>query len=91
MQAASLEPNSIFATDFRIVRALAQGGMGAVYVAEQLSTSSLRAIKVMHPQLVHDDVARRRFEQEARVGSKIRSDHVVQVIAAGIDEPTAMP
>jgi len=65
--------------------------MGAVYVAEQLSTGRKRALKLMHPSLVSDAKLRERFEQEARVGAKIPSDHVVQVIAAGVDEATGAP
>jgi serine/threonine protein kinase/TPR repeat protein len=86
-----LYPDTIFASDFRIVRPLSEGGMGAVYLVEQISTGSPRALKVMHEHLVSDDKLRKRFVQEARVGSKIRSDHVVQVIAAGIDEASATP
>ncbi len=65
--------------------------MGAVYVAEQLSTGRRRALKLMHPSLVSDTKLRERFEQEARVGARIPSDHVVQVIAAGIDDATGSP
>ena len=65
--------------------------MGAVYVAEQRSTGALRALKLMHPELVANVTARRRFEQEARVGSRIESDYVVQVVAAGVDDATGMP
>jgi serine/threonine protein kinase/TPR repeat protein len=86
-----LEPDTIFASDYRIVRPLNEGGMGAVYLVEQISTGSLRALKVMHEHLVQDDKLRARFVQEARVCSRIRSDHVVQVIGAGIDEPTGTP
>jgi serine/threonine protein kinase/formylglycine-generating enzyme required for sulfatase activity len=86
-----LVPGAVFAEEFRIVRALSEGGMGAVYVAEQLSTGKQRALKVMHPQLVHDPAMRARFVQEARIGSKIDSDHVVDVLDAGIDAVSSIP
>src|SRR5688572_24087856 len=80
-----------FAGQFRIARLLGAGGMGAVYVAEQLSTGSARALKVMRPELVHNSQLVERFTREARVGARIPSDHVVQVIAAGIDTESGMP
>jgi serine/threonine protein kinase/predicted DsbA family dithiol-disulfide isomerase len=79
------------ATDYRIERELARGGMGVVYVATQLSTGRQRALKLMHPTLVQNERMRRRFEQEARVGSRIDSEHVVQVIAAGVEPKSGMP
>jgi protein-disulfide isomerase/serine/threonine protein kinase len=88
---AQLSPGQVFAGDFRVVRALAEGGMGAIYVAEQLSTGNERALKLMLPQLVADEKLRQRFEQEARVGARIESDHVVQVVAAGIDAASGTP
>ncbi len=87
----NIQPGAIFATDFRIVRALTAGGMGAVYVAEQLSTGKNRALKVMLPALVADPALRKRFEQEARIGSLIQSEHVVEVVGAGVDQPTGLP
>lgn len=81
----------IFAADYQVERLLAKGGMGAVYVARQLSTGRARALKLMHPMLASDEGMRRRFEQEARVGSHIKSSHVVEVIAAGVDAASAMP
>ena len=36
----------VIAQDYRILRPLREGGMGAVYVAEQLSTGAQRALKV---------------------------------------------
>jgi serine/threonine protein kinase len=86
-----LEAGTIFAGDFRIVRPLAEGGMGAVYVVEQLSTGHARALKVMLPEMADDERSRGRFAQEARVGAQIRSAHVVEVAAAGIDEATGTP
>jgi serine/threonine protein kinase len=86
-----LNPGTIFSGEFRIVRPLSAGGMGAVYVAQQASTGKLRALKLMHPTLLADPRLRERFEQEARVGALIKSNHVVQVIGAGVDQPTGVP
>jgi hypothetical protein len=88
---ASLEPGTVFASDFRIVRPLDAGGMGSIFVVEQLSTGNQRALKLMHPQLVADPKLRERFLQEARVGARIASDHVVQVIAAGVEPSQNVP
>jgi serine/threonine protein kinase len=82
-----LEPGAVFARDFKIVRPLARGGMGSVYEVEQVSTSKTRALKVLHAQLAGDPKIRQRFEQEARVAARIESDHIVDVVAAGIEEP----
>ncbi len=87
----ALAPGSMFARDFRVVRKLAAGGMGAVYVAEQISTGRTRALKLMHPGLVENPVLRGKFEQEARIGARISSDHVVEVVAAGVDAETGIP
>lgn len=88
---ATPAPGTVFANDFRIVRPLKAGGMGAVFVAEQLSTGAERALKFLHPHLLDDAAMRRRFEQEARAASRIESDHVVEVIGAGVDEATKLP
>lgn len=86
-----LAPGMIFARDFRVVRPLSAGGMGAVYVVEQLSTQRPRALKIMLPDLVRDPASRARFTQEATVAGRIKSDHVVEVVSAGIDESTNTP
>ncbi|CAN5602418.1 hypothetical protein BH09MYX1_BH09MYX1_30950 [soil metagenome] len=86
-----LPEGTLFAGDYRVGTLIAQGGMGAVYLVHQLSTGRDRALKVMHPQLVENAELRGRFAQEARIGAKIGSSHVVDVQAAGIDEPTGLP
>ncbi len=90
-QSAELLPGVVVGGDFRVVQPLSAGGMGAVYVAEQLSTGKRRALKVMHPSLVVDPGLRERFAQEARVGSLVQSDHVVQVVGAGVDPVLGAP
>ncbi|HEY1955048.1 MAG TPA: serine/threonine-protein kinase [Polyangiaceae bacterium] len=83
---AILAPGTVFARDFRIIAPLGQGGMGALYVAEQISTGKRRALKLMHPTLVSEAEHRERFVREAQVGARIASEHVVEVTAAGIDD-----
>ncbi len=86
-----LTPGTVFARDFRVLRHLSAGGMGAVYVVEQVSTQRQRALKIMLPDLVREPKARERFMQEATVSARIRSDHVVEVVGAGIEETTGTP
>ncbi len=88
---AQLARGSLFAGDFRVVRPLSQGGMGAVYVVTQLSTGMPRALKLMLPSLVADPRMRERFTQEAKVGARIESEHVVSVVGAGVDTVTGLP
>ncbi|PIE05435.1 MAG: hypothetical protein CSA75_04770, partial [Sorangium cellulosum] len=88
---SALAPGAMIGGDFRVVRPLGAGGMGAVYVAEQLSTGRQRALKVMDPRLVSDRELRERFANEARVGAHMESDHVVEVVSAGVDDATDMP
>jgi len=85
------EPGAIFGRDFRVVRALRAGGMGAVYIVDQISTGKQRALKVMAPEFAQSPAARERFVLEARAGSRIESDHVVEVVTAGIDAETDSP
>jgi formylglycine-generating enzyme required for sulfatase activity/tRNA A-37 threonylcarbamoyl transferase component Bud32 len=65
--------------------------MGAVYVVDQLSTGKQRALKVMASEFAASPAARERFVLEARAGSRIESDHIVEVVTAGIDADTNTP
>lgn len=87
----AIEPGSVVGGDFRVVEHLASGGMGSVYTVEQLSTGKRRAMKVMSANLAANERARERFVLEARVGSKVASDHVVEVVSAGIDDTSGAP
>jgi serine/threonine protein kinase/hemoglobin-like flavoprotein/class 3 adenylate cyclase len=89
--ATDLELGTIIGDDYRIQRRLGEGGMGVVFAATQLTTGHQRAVKVMHSPFTVDSKARERFEQEARIGARIQSDHVVQVVAAGVEEATRTP
>jgi serine/threonine protein kinase len=89
--APRLVPGTIFARDYRVIELLAEGGMGAVYRTEQLSTRKLRALKLVSTRLASDPKGRQRFVREATIGASIDSEHVVEVIGAGIDDDTDCP
>ena len=88
---ADLAEGTLFAAEFRVVRRLASGGMGAVYLAEQLSTGRQRALKLMHFGMASSPELREKFTLEARVGARIASEHVVEVVGAGVDAATGTP
>ncbi|MBK7581899.1 MAG: protein kinase [Myxococcales bacterium] len=81
----------IFAGRYRIERFLAEGGFGAVYVAEQLATEAHVAVKVLWPHVLQAKDAVEKFEQEARIAGRVNSEHIVRVVDAGFDETTQMP
>lgn len=88
---STLATGTVVGGDFVVERALASGGMGSVYVVRQHSTQRLRALKVLATALLGDEKTRESFMREAQVGARIQSMHVVEVIAAGIDQRLGVP
>ena len=64
---------------YRIVRPLAAGGCGDVYVAAHTRLPGAFAVKVLRPSLTRDREALARFRQEAEITSTLRHPHIVQV------------
>ena len=89
--ASDLLEGRVIGGDFEVLHLLASGGIGAVYEAEQRSTGKRRALKVMHATLLRDGKMRARFMDEARIAGSIESDHVVEVVSAGIDDELRVP
>ena len=58
---------------------LGEGGMGAVYLADQPSVGRSAVVKVMHPSLSADPAVARRFEVEARAASQLNHPHIITI------------
>ncbi len=70
--------------DFRVLRRLGKGGMGEVYLAEQLSLRRPVALKVLRPDfLASDPTAVERFKREAQAVARATHANIVQVYAWG--------
>lgn len=78
--ASSIAPGTTIANQFKLVRKLGEGGMGELYLAEQLDLGRMVAIK-----LVRDDLIARqpdmleRFHREARALARLNHPNVVHL------------
>jgi serine/threonine protein kinase len=74
---------------YRVLRALGQGGMGVVFLAEDSRLSRLVALKVMLPSMATSDAARTRFLREARAAAAVEHEHIVPIYQ--VDEGRGVP
>jgi serine/threonine-protein kinase len=73
---------------FRVESLLAEGAMGTVYLAEETSTGRRVALKVLAPELAHDERFRRRFLRETELVASLEHPHVVPTLASGEEDGT---
>jgi serine/threonine protein kinase len=71
---------------YRIVRPLAEGGCGEIYLAAHTRLPGRFAVKLLHRSLVRDSDAFSRFQQEAEITSSLRHPHIVQVFDFNITD-----
>ena len=64
---------------YRVVKKLGAGGMGAVYLAEQLSIGRRVALKVLQREFAMNDEFIKRFHQEARLVGSLNHRHVITI------------
>ena len=69
--------------DYQVLRKLGQGGMGAVYLARQVSLKREVALKFLRKDLAENVVALKRFQAEAEVVARVTHANIVQVFAVG--------
>jgi serine/threonine-protein kinase len=68
---------------YRILNLLGQGGMGVVYLADNVSTGQRVALKLLTPDLARSSGFRERFVREANYASSMRHPNVIEVFDAG--------
>ena len=74
---------SVLADKYRILKKIGEGGMGSVYIANQHPIDRKVAVKVLLSKLAEDEVAVKRFEQEAKAISKMQHPNTVTIYDFG--------
>ena len=70
-------------TDYVLLRKIGAGGMGAVYLARQVSLDREVAVKILSRELATDPAFRARFAAESRLVARLHHPNIVQILSAG--------
>src|ERR1700733_14271156 len=81
----AIEAGRVLNQRYRLIRPVGQGSQASVWVAEHLALQTHVAVKLIDPELAKKETARERFRREATAAAQLRSAHVVQILAHGID------
>ena len=78
---------SLVADRYRLLRVIGEGGMGAVFEAEDLVAGGLHvAVKLIKPEFITSAEVVGRFQQEAQTVASIGHPNIVRVLDAGSDD-----
>jgi Protein kinase domain len=69
--------------DYRVLKVLGAGGMGVVFLAEDVKLKRFLAVKAMKPALAASGEARERFLREAQAAAAIDHEHVISIYQVG--------
>lgn len=73
---------------YRIIRRLGAGGMGTVYLAEQITMGRLVALKILNEDLAEDPAFIEDFINEARLAGRLNHPNIVRVFDFGSFQST---
>ena len=69
--------------DYSVLRCLGKGGMGQVYLAEQISLKRKVALKILRSDLAANTTSLSRFKAEAEAVARATHANIVQIYAIG--------
>ncbi|MCA9607573.1 MAG: serine/threonine protein kinase, partial [Myxococcales bacterium] len=78
-------PDRLIGGRYKVVRKLAEGGMGEVYEAQHNLSKKKVALKILFPHIGKDEAARQRFLREVSAPAQIGHEGIVEVYDAGFD------
>lgn len=74
----------VIASQFRVLKKLGEGGMGAVFLAEQIEMDRKVVVKVLHAEMTaNNPVAIERFRREAKAVAQLNHPNIVQAYDVG--------
>jgi tetratricopeptide (TPR) repeat protein len=77
-------PGQVVADRYRIVRFIAQGGMGEVYEAEDQELGERVALKTVRPEIAAQEGALDRFKREVHLARKVTHPNVCRLFDLGV-------
>ncbi|HEX4515137.1 MAG TPA: serine/threonine-protein kinase [Polyangiaceae bacterium] len=81
-----LQAGAVLARSYRLLHTIGEGGMGRVWVAEQLALDRRVAVKVLSDEGIQSKPALELFHREARATARVDSPHVVRVLDFDVTE-----
>ncbi len=70
---------AVLSRRFRLVKKIGAGGMGAVYATDQVIDGRKVAVKLLHPEFVHEPEVKARFLEEARTCQRLIHPNILRV------------
>jgi Protein kinase domain len=81
--APALQPGTVLAGRYEILRMLGEGGMGAVYKAQDRELDRVVAIKVIRPELASNPAIIQRFKQGLILARQVTHRNVIRIYDLG--------
>jgi len=72
--------------DYKLIRQIDEGGMGAIFLASHLKTRRQVAIKVIRTALTLDNHMTQRFEREINISKQFAHPYVIKILDGGFVE-----
>jgi len=79
-------PGTVMLGHFKVLRRIGAGGMGHVFLAEDIQLRRPVALKILKPSTANDAALLTRFQNEARCAAMLRPENIAQVYYIGVDQ-----
>ncbi len=79
MKEAILQPGDLIGARYEILALLGEGGMGAVYKAQDMEVDRTVALKLIRPELASNPAILARFKQELLTASQVTHKNVIRI------------
>ena len=83
---ASTLSNQILDARYQVMKKLGEGGMSYVYLAKEISSGAIVAIKVLSPRLASDKSSVERLRREAGLAMRLDHPNVCRILRLGESE-----